>query len=185
MPNFTEKAICNSFVKLLNEKPLKQITVKDIVDDCGLNRNTFYYHFSDIPELIERIIKEDAERIIFENKKITSIKECINAIISFALKNRKAVLHIYRSVNRDIYEQYQWHICEYISTIFVEERLNGRIVSNTDKKVIIQYLKCMFFGILIDWLETGMKDGIHAYIDRISELKQGDFERIINRCEKI
>ena len=49
MPNFTQKAIKESFIKLLNDKPLHQITVKDIVEDCGVNRNTFYYHFTDIP----------------------------------------------------------------------------------------------------------------------------------------
>lgn len=51
MANFTKRAIRDSFVKLLNERPLSQITVKDIVDDCGVNRNTFYYHFRDIPDL--------------------------------------------------------------------------------------------------------------------------------------
>lgn len=35
MANFTKKAIRDSLVKLLNEKPLSKITVRDIVDDCG------------------------------------------------------------------------------------------------------------------------------------------------------
>ena len=43
MANFTEKAIKESFAKLLNERPLDKITVKDIVEDCGINRNSFYY----------------------------------------------------------------------------------------------------------------------------------------------
>ena len=41
MADFTKKAISMSIMRLLDEKPLKQITVKDIVDDCGINRNTF------------------------------------------------------------------------------------------------------------------------------------------------
>ena len=45
MASFTKKAIRDSFVKLLNEKPLSQITIRDIVDDCGVNRNTFYYYY--------------------------------------------------------------------------------------------------------------------------------------------
>ena len=53
MPNFTKKAIKDSMKKLLNERPLNQITVKDIVEDCGINRNSFYYHFEDMPSLIE------------------------------------------------------------------------------------------------------------------------------------
>lgn len=37
MPNFTKKAIEASFLKLLNERPLSKITVKDVVTDCGIN----------------------------------------------------------------------------------------------------------------------------------------------------
>ena len=48
MPNFTYNAIKASFIKLLSERPLSQIKVKDIVADCGVNRNTFYYYFHDI-----------------------------------------------------------------------------------------------------------------------------------------
>ena len=56
MPSFTKKAIEASFLKLLNETPLSNITVKMIVDDCQINRNSFYYHFLDIPSLLEAII---------------------------------------------------------------------------------------------------------------------------------
>ena len=66
MANFTKNAIKSSFLKLLNERPLSQITVKDIVSDCGVNRNTFYYYFEDIPKLIEDIVLENAEHIINE-----------------------------------------------------------------------------------------------------------------------
>ena len=64
MANFTRNAIQASFLKLLDQRPLAQITVKDVVTDCGVNRNTFYYYFQDIPELLEDIVKNDAERII-------------------------------------------------------------------------------------------------------------------------
>ena len=43
----------NSFVKLLNLYPLDKITVKDIVSDCGISRNTFYYHYRDIYDLLD------------------------------------------------------------------------------------------------------------------------------------
>ena len=64
MANFTKKAIVASFIKLLTERPLSQITVKDIVTDCGVNRITFYYNFEDIPKLIETVVEEDAATII-------------------------------------------------------------------------------------------------------------------------
>ena len=48
MTTATKDAIKASFMKQLNRKPLSKITVREIVDDCGINRNTFYYHYTDI-----------------------------------------------------------------------------------------------------------------------------------------
>ena len=46
MPQFTKAAIIKSFSKLLDQKSFEKITVKDIVEDCGVNRKTFYYYFA-------------------------------------------------------------------------------------------------------------------------------------------
>ncbi|MGN0357807.1 MAG: TetR/AcrR family transcriptional regulator [Blautia sp.] len=183
MANFTKKAIRDSFVKLLNEKPISQITIRDIVDDCGVNRNTFYYYFEDLPQLIESIVNEDAERIIREHPTIDSMDDCINAALEFALANRRAVLHIYNSVNRDIYEQYQWRVCSYVVAAYVDGVLGDQKLTAEDHTTIVDYLKCVCFGMIMGWLETGMNPQAMDRFQRIFELKRGDLARLINRCE--
>lgn len=153
MASFTQKAIRDSFVKLLNERPLNQITVRDIVDDCGINRNTFYYYFQDLPQLLETIADEKAERIIQKYPTVESIEDCLNAAIGFALENRTAVMHIYHSINRDIYEQYLWRICEHTVTTYVDGILSGRAVSEQDWQLIIDNLKGLLLGFASYWLE--------------------------------
>ena len=61
MSNLTEQAIKAFFLKLLEQRPLTRITVRDITDDCGINRNSFYYHFHDIPQLMEKIALDAAK----------------------------------------------------------------------------------------------------------------------------
>ena len=41
-----------------------KITVKDIVSSCGINRNSFYYHYADLPSLVEDVITEQANKIM-------------------------------------------------------------------------------------------------------------------------
>lgn len=48
----TKKIIKDAFWELLEEKPYNKITVRDIVNRCCVNRNTFYYYFQDIPTLM-------------------------------------------------------------------------------------------------------------------------------------
>ena len=64
MGKFTSDEIKKSYLKLLNLRPVNKITVRDIADDCGINRNTFYYHFADLPTLLEDMIEEQAEEIV-------------------------------------------------------------------------------------------------------------------------
>ena len=52
MSQVTKRALAASLIKLLSQKPLDKVTVKDIIEDCGVNRQTFYYHFQDIVYII-------------------------------------------------------------------------------------------------------------------------------------
>jgi AcrR family transcriptional regulator len=60
MSKYTKLALGESLKRLLQKKPLSKITITEIVEDCGLNRMTFYYHFKDIYELLEWVCVEDA-----------------------------------------------------------------------------------------------------------------------------
>ena len=71
--NITKRAIQEAFLAVLNEKPLGKITVKDITDRCGINRNTFYYHYQDIPALLEEICQNQVEDIISKYPTLNSI----------------------------------------------------------------------------------------------------------------
>ena len=93
MANFTQKAIKETFISLLEEHPLSDITVKNIVETCGINRNSFYYHYQDIPALIEEIVKEQAEAIIQKYPSVSSIVECFDALIEFASARKRAIMH--------------------------------------------------------------------------------------------
>lgn len=183
MATFTKQALKQAFIKLLDEHPLSQITVKDIVNECGVNRNTFYYYFEDIPNLIEDIVTEDAEKIIQQYPTVEKIENCLSAVIETALSKRRAVLHIYNSINREIYEQYLWRVCGYIIDAYLNTILNGRKISDSDLVIIKKYLEGVGFGIISGWLMTGMTEDILTVFYRICEIKKGTVEEMISRCE--
>jgi len=181
MANFTERAIKETFIKLLSERPLSQITVKDIVQACGINRNSFYYHFQDIPSLIEKIIIEEADRIIAEYPSLDSLEMGFNAAIDFAEKHRHAILNIFRSVNREIFEQYLWKVCDYVVVSYGKTVFADKPITDEDRDLIIQFYKAQCFGMVIDWLRSGMREDVHNKIHRICELQKGMFEEMIRR----
>ena len=52
MPNATKQALEASLKRMMLKKPLDKITIRDITEDCGISRMTFYYHFKDIYDLV-------------------------------------------------------------------------------------------------------------------------------------
>ena len=64
MSQTTKRALSASLKKLLAKKPLDKITVTDIAEDCEVGRQTFYYHFQDIYDLMEWTFTEETSREI-------------------------------------------------------------------------------------------------------------------------
>lgn len=184
MAGFTKQAIRNSCMKLLNEKAYHQITVKDIVEDCGINRNSFYYHYQDLPSLIQEIITDEADKLIQNYSRIESIEDGLNAAVAFALENKKAVLHIHKSANREMYEQYLWKICSHVASTYINTAFSEYNISEQDKQIIIRFHKCECFGLIMDWLDSGMKSDIADNIRRLCEIRKGMTQEMFRRCEE-
>ncbi len=182
MANFTKKAIQESFLKLLTERPLSKITVKDIVADCGINRNTFYYYFEDLPKLIESIVEDDAEQMIRSYPTIEKFEDCLDASITLALAKKRAVLHIYHSANREIYEMYLWKVCDHTVNAYVTSVLRGKKVREGDLAIVKEYLSGLAFGIFSRWLKNDMDDDIRSMLSRLLEIKKGMIEDLILCC---
>ena len=55
----TKQALVDSLKQLLTKKSFSKITVTEIVENCGYNRKTFYYHFEDIYSLLRWMLEQD------------------------------------------------------------------------------------------------------------------------------
>lgn len=166
MANFTRKAIKETFLKLLNQRPLNQITVKDIVEDCGINRNSFYYHYQDLPALLEEVIAERVQALMSDHPTIDSIEDSFDAALDFVLDHKRAVLHIFNSLSRDVFERYLIDVCRYVVTTYIDTAFADQEPER--KQILIRYHKCACFGHIIDWLNTGMKDDVSAYFHQVA-----------------
>jgi len=64
----TKKSISEALIILLNEKDFNQITIKDICSRSLISKSTFYSHFLDKYDLLEKVVKKHA---VFLKNEIT------------------------------------------------------------------------------------------------------------------
>lgn len=145
-----------TFIDLLNRHPLDKITVKDIVEECGINRNTFYYYYQDIYALVDDVFTTEIEKVIREDTVYDTLEASMLSSMQFAMQNRKLIYHVYNSVGREKVENYLYQVTDRLMIGFVEKEAAGLHVSEYDRKLISDFNKYAFVGLILHWVSGGM-----------------------------
>ena len=168
-----------SFVRLLNQWPLDKITVKDIVSDCGISRNTFYYHYQDIYDLLQATLSTVMEKALSEN--ITTWRESLMNVTRFAMENRRAVYHIYNSANRDQLERYLNRVAGQRMERLIRYLTQGVPVKDEDVGLLALFYKHAIVGTLMEWLANDMRADVERVLDRMAVLLEGNLKLSLER----
>ncbi len=169
MAKFTRKAIMQAFMYILKTTPLDKITVKDICETCELNRNTFYYYFKDIYDVLETIFDEEAKLVLEEVKDGGTFYEAYARCSALLINNREAVMHIYASENGKVLGRYLEVVVAELVRRFVIEKAQGYDLDETEINFITYFYANAIVGSTIRWIEKGMKRYNKDMIRRISE----------------
>ena len=122
--------------------------------------------------------------LIKQYPSIRSLNECVDVAFHFALENKKAVQHIYYSVNRDIYERYLMKMCDYVVTTYWDTAFGKENINELDREIIIRFFKCEIFGLSFEWITKGMQDDAIKDVYRLTELCRGLSDELLKRCRE-
>ena len=171
----TKFAIAFAFKELLLEKSIDKITINDITEKCGINRQTFYYHFHDIYELIEWICETDADHVLKQNKTYDTWQEGFLAIFHLLKKDEPFVVNIYHNAPRGYIYRYLYKVTYQLIYNVLEEKAADMVVREEDKAFIADFYKYGFVGLVLEWIDKGMKEDPKQIIeirDLIKSLKK-------------
>lgn len=120
--NIYQKSIMQTFLHILKNKPLDRITVKDICEQCEINRNTFYYYFKDIYDVLEAIFEDEVRLVMDEAKEGVTFHDAYARVAALILNNREAIMHIYASENGRVLRTYLDAVVTQVVRRFVLEK---------------------------------------------------------------
>lgn len=174
----TKNALALSLKKLTARMNFDKITIADITAECGLNRQTFYYHFEDKLELLNWIYDNEA----------FSLTKDIN-VFNWNEKLKKFMQHMRRDKNfymntikcsDDYFEEYVYNVLKQLIIKAIDEvkdRTNldelevpegGRkYLLDEEKDLLARFFAHALCGTIVEWAMNGMKEDENELSDTL------------------
>ena len=183
MSKKTVKALAGSLRKMLEKTTLDKITVRDITDDCGYNRQTFYYHFRDVYALVEWIFAEEAKQLRMDYLNSSDFRKNIVALMDKLIEDRDFVLNTFASVNRKHLEDFMQTLLRPSMEQLVDLYTENKDIKEEDKEFLVEVFTFATVGILTEWIAAGLDPEYRAKLERFMVLIEGVMGTAIGRIE--
>lgn len=176
MAHMTKKLLAGALEKLLTQKPLDKITVTELVKECDVNRQTFYYNFQDIYDLLRWTFLERAKTTLEElqfHGDETKVEEQMISAFQELQKNKRMVLNAFHSVDRRFLMEYLKSCLSPVVESYIESQTGQRNLSPRDSDFIAGFPVLMLSDMVVDWLDRDMGDDYLDYVEQIKKMNKG------------
>lgn len=181
MKQNAKTAIINSFKDLLSKKSIDKVTVKEICNHCNVNRQTFYYYFTDIMDIFKFIILDELSAEIAQKRTFETWEGGFLATMNYLKKNSKMILHIYNSSYRVEASSYFSYLSRRLLNGVVDECVEnmGVKLDEKDQVFIVNFYIRVFNGLMIDWVNEGMEEDPQVLLRKLLLMITGSIPRSV------
>ena len=165
----TKDNLCNSYLDLLKDKNINQITIKEITDHAGYNRGTFYIYYRDVYDLHDKIKKDVLTKIentmtkTLKNEKNIHFETIFKTITELFIQNEKTLTILIikdSSLAADIKAKFK----PILKNVFNKDIKNKKI------DYVIEYHLSSLFGIITLWLAKKKEISIDELFNLIKNI---------------
>lgn len=155
----TKRALAESFRKLLTMRSFDKITVKDIVEECGVNRQTFYYHFHDVYDLIDWIFRDAADALAAQPLDYTDWAKGLECLLNYMKEDRVLILNTYSSISHEVVSDYiRRHLRPYcVAFVRCQAELDNETAPQEDLEFVAEIFTLTATGLVEQWLGSKMR----------------------------
>jgi len=157
---YTKMMIRKSFIGLLKQKPIAKITIKEICELAGINRATFYAHYTDQYDLMDQIEDEfltditENLNLIDTNMPPTESLEALSGIFRYIRENSELCSLILSEKGNFVFQKRVMMVAQ---QKFMQGFPDRHLISPEDLEYLFVFVSVGSVGIIQKWMEDGMQ----------------------------
>lgn len=170
-----------NFEAMLVEMPFNKVTVSALVERCEISSNTFYYHFRDIYELLDRWIAIKVNKYMNLDDENQDWAECLKDTLKAMQRNPKMIYHIWDAISKDRLERF---VFGYVQDWFYEatkKRLGDTGISDSLMRDIAGFYCYSILGFVLKFLWDDMRADVDQAVDRLGSVFAGVSDYMVSK----
>ena len=181
MSEITKRALRESLRKELDTKQCEKNTVREITEACGASRSTFYYHFGDIYDLIEYIMRQTVYEIDSGNKD-AALGDKLVLLLQRMRKSKKTIMELRASRGWPSIEKAVYRIADEVIRNLAGVTWDDSKFSDQEIQFAGTFMKYGIVGVIRDWIDDGMREEPAEVVAMLSSVLRSspDFTAVVS-----
>lgn len=165
----TKKALGEALKKAMQKKPFPKITVSELIQDCGINRKTFYYHFEDIYALLKWVLEKESIEVVKHFDLLADYEEAITFVMDYVEENDHILNCALDTIGRDELRRFFYADLLEISRSIIEqtEARSSKTIDSRYKEFLTHFYASAVANVLTEWVknrESRDRDAVIRYL---------------------
>ena len=176
---YTKMVIKNSFVQILQKKPFKKVTVKEICELSEINRATFYKYYCDPYDLLDKLEEEFLKELqdTIQQSTYHNFKDTFTLIMVSIKANCEIYKTLFSENGDSHFPARIFSLCYEYYGMNSDKRLQK--LSSSEQSWLYYFMAQGCGGILHQWMENEMKEPISEVTDFADRLIQSTMKFLV------
>lgn len=189
--DYTKRAMAASLKHLMMQKPLEKISIREIMEGCGMKRQNFYYHFEDIYDLVKWLFQEEVVTPLRQHEGVLFWQDGLLQLFRYLQENKAVCQCALRSLGRRFMKDF--FMAEIDSVVrHVADQLAAPLEweeKDSELEMVTKFYVIALAGVVESWVldeldytpeeliafaDTLLNDHIRGLLIRLGGLEPGD-----------
>jgi len=180
-PPRSKTALALALKQALATTPLAKVTVSGLATAAGVNRQTFYSHFSDVYDLARWVYTTDVANHIMAHASYAQWADGFSELLGYMADHHDQAYAVIRSLKHSELESFFYRSLREMMRVIVAE-LEGELkLQPADREFIIDHYTLVVLGHLLHWLATDMHENPYVLTERLEFVLHGGVRESLER----
>lgn len=142
---------------------LDEISVVSLTNYCNVNRQTFYYHFRNIYDLLTWVFLNEK----IEKPSNNELEEGLLIILQYIKKNEALITNTLASAAKDLVREFVFNYLYNVSLNYINKKDENNVIDESERKILARVYGAGLASSVIAWIEDDLVCPEHEFVIKL------------------